>query len=433
MTTNGMPNRERSVSRSQAQRVLVVRHEGPAFCIRMSKVIATMLDCGWQCDVLMRQSSVADINVAREMGRDLSTEVEIFKVRSSRRRITAYKKMISGQFLFGTRRFKRQLARLLSCRPYRLIWVKDSPCLALVFRSLQIAGRTQTRVVCDIYENAVPYIYDRRVRYGTWRARLLTRAQRLLPHLEAAEKRFLPNCDHVFVVVEEAKASLENAYGLNPSRVSVVHNVEILDQFDRIERGPSLVEGGSLVSYVGGIRPHRGIDVLIEAMRLVAARPHPSFLLAIVGARARQVESLRARCMAKGVGDMVRVIPWVPHRVAMQWIKQSAIGIIPHVDTGHIRTTIPNKLFQYMASGVPCIVSDVGPLGRIVRETGCGLTFPPGSARALAHVISFALRRPNELRMMGARGRFSAEQRYRWELEGQAYTDYLIDLAHADL
>ena len=422
---NGTLHPEPSVSESQAKRILIVRHEGPAFCIRMSKVIATMLDCGWECDVLMRRSSVAEINVAREMGRDLSTEVEIFKVRSSRRRITAYKKMISGQFLFGTRRFKRQLARLLSCRPYRLIWVKDSPCLALVFRSLQRAARAETRVVCDIYENALPYTYDRRVRYGTWRARLLTRAQRLLPRLEAAERTFLPKCDHVFVVVEETKGFLLDAYGLDPSRVSVVHNVEILDEFDSIQPGPPLAAGVALMSYVGGIAPHRGIEVLIEAVRIVAARPHSSFQLAIVGARDRQVEPLRARCKAKGVDDIVRVIPWVPHRVAMEWMKQSDVGIIPHADTAHIRTTIPNKLFQYMAAGVPCVVSDVGPLGRIVRETGCGCTFRPGSAEALAETVAFALSHRDELRAMGTRGRLAAQRWYRWEIEGQAYADYL--------
>ncbi len=71
-----------------------------------------------------------------------------------------------------------------------------------------------------------------------------------------------------------------------------------------------------------------------------------------------------------------------------------------------------------MLAGRPLIANDVGDLGRIVRETGCGLLLAhvdPGTVRdALLQLANPALRA-----RLGTAGRAAAESRYNWERASQ--------------
>lgn len=413
-------------------KVLVIRYEGHPFHVRMSKVLRTILDAGWECDVLIPENGLGTVNVSREMGRDLANEVRLLQFphqlpRSIPERL-AYRLSATG--FFGTRKFRDFLTDLLSREAYNLVWVKDTPTLPLVFQAAAESGHPPVRIVCDMYENMSAHIYDTHMRYGRLHDRALLLLSRAIQRVRRIEREYLPLCDRVFVVVGEAKAYLVRRYPIDPDRVTVVHNVEILDDFDSIEPGePLLQEDLPLLSFVGGFGPYRGIETLLSAVAALKSRGETGFRLALVGAPAPELQRLRALCEERGISDLVLLHGMLPHREAMRWMKQSNVGIIPHVNTLQIRTTIPNKLFQYMSGGAACITSDVGPLGRIVRETNCGLTFEPGDANDLARKIAFLLSDPEKMRELGRNGRSSAENKYRWEIEGRQYARYLRSLS----
>ncbi|HEX8597680.1 MAG TPA: glycosyltransferase family 4 protein [Chloroflexia bacterium] len=415
-------------------RVLVIRYEGQPFLVRMSKLLRTMLDSGWQVDVLIPRGGLGATNVSKEMGRDLTGEVTLLEFPHELPRTIPERLLyrLSGTGFFGSSEFRRYLTGLLSRQKYDLIWAKDTPILPAVFHAIKRSGHPPVRVVCDMYENITEQVYDTFVRYGKLYERLLTQASLLISRLRRAERLYLARCDHIFVVVDTAKTFLVKRYGLEPSRITVVHNVEILSDFDRIEPGQPLLDTDvPLISFVGGFGPHRGIDTLLEAVALLVSRGETRFRLALVGASGSELARLESVCRERGLQEVVVLRGYLSHREAMRWMKQSNIGVIPHVNTPQIRTTIPNKLFQYMAAGVPCIVSDVGPLGRIVRQTGCGLTFPAGNAPELAARIADLLAHPEQMLELGRNGRASVERQYRWEIEGQEYARYLLGVMSA--
>ncbi|MDQ5823008.1 MAG: glycosyltransferase family 4 protein [Chloroflexota bacterium] len=419
-------------------KVLVIRYEGQPFQVRMSKLLRTMLDAGWQVDVLIPRGGLGAINVSREMGRDLSGEVTLLEFPHDLPRSIPQRLLyrLTGTGFFGSTGFRLYLTGLLSTQNYDVIWAKDTPILPAVFHAIEKSGHSPVRVVCDMYENITEQVYDTFVRYGRPHERLLTLASLLISRLRRAERLYLPRCDRIFVVVDTAKAFLVRRYGLDPSRITVVHNVEILADFDAIELGPPLLDKDvPLISFVGGFGPHRGIDTLLEAVGLLVSRGEARFRLALVGASGSELARLESVCRERGLQEVVVLRGFLSHRDAMRWMKQSDIGVIPHVNTLQIRTTIPNKLFQYMAAGVPCIVSDVGPLGRIVRQTGCGLTFPAGDAHALAAILAELLSHPERMLVLGRNGRVATERQYRWEIEGQEYALYLLGhtIANQDL
>jgi len=65
---------------------------------------------------------------------------------------------------------------------------------------------------------------------------------------------------------------------------------------------------------------------------------------------------------------------------------------------------LPNVIGEAMASGVPCVVTDVGDCARLVGETG--LVVPARSPRALADALLAALRwTPDARRARGVAAR----------------------------
>src|SRR5690349_10843738 len=164
-------------------RYLIIRYEGHPFLVRLSKVIQTLLEGGWQCDVLIPEGAIGSTNVGKEMGRDLAREVSLhfFPVATTGRdRLGRGPAWIA---VFGNRAFERQLTQLLRAQHYDAILVKDTPCLEAVFRCIEALPGVHPRVFCDMYENMSEQIYDFFIRYGNWQSRLRARALGLIRHI----------------------------------------------------------------------------------------------------------------------------------------------------------------------------------------------------------------------------------------------------------
>jgi len=409
---------------------LIVRAEGSPFGTRLARVIRTMRDDGWECHIICQAGSV-DRADAGSPGFDLRDDVTVYEFPvacSSREKLSQW---IAAAGYLGTDHLRQLLVARLTEHTYDAIVVKDSPVLHLVFSVVDQMHGSHLPVVCEMVEPRVAQAYDSLIRYGTWYKELGGRVRRIVPRLSAVERAYLPRCDRIFVVVDEMKTWLIKTYGLNADDVSVVQNVPILSEFDAIHEPGIPSRTVPRVSFVGSLGPHRGLELLIEAAGLVRNRlpVPPDFRLAIVGGSPVQSRRLSGLCIHYGISDIVEIVPHVPHRTAIQWMKESDIGVIPHVDTPGIRTTVPFKLFDYMASGAACLVSDVGPLGRIVRKTDAGLTFQPGSAADLAEKLETLLTNQQRTRAFGTRGRQRSEQSLRWEIESRKYSQYFASLA----
>ena len=412
-------------------RVLIVRAEGSPFGTRLARVIRTLRDEGWECDVVHAQG-VLGRSDPTAVGRDLRREVHLHEFPAPRGLTTRIVQQMTGSGYFGSDRMRQVILHLLAGAEYQLILVKDSPALVSVFAVLDRLNRADIPVVCEMVEPRVAQAYDSLIRYGTWVTKLSAHVRRILPRLRNAERAYLPRCERVFVVCDEMRQWLTDNYPVESSRVSVVQNVEILSVFDATRADGVPSRSAPRISFVGTFGPHRGVELLIEAAGIVRCRGGTGeFRLSIVGGSREEILRLERLCQSHGVGDIAELSAYVAHPLAMEWIKQTDIGVIPHLDTPGIRTTVPFKLFQYMAAGAACIVSDVGPLGRIVRETGAGLAFNPGSAPALADKIHDLLTRPDRARAMGENGRRKSEQSFNWETESRAYVDCFRSLARA--
>jgi glycosyltransferase involved in cell wall biosynthesis len=161
----------------------------------------------------------------------------------------------------------------------------------------------------------------------------------------------------------------------------------------------------------------RGITCVLEAAHLLQRSGVPLAIDLIGDGRDRGLIEQRASGLA--LGPLVRFHGFVPNTDALAMVSRADVGLIPHLADEAWNTTIPNKLFDYMAAGLPVITSDAKPAARIIRETGAGVVFRSGSGEELASAVR-QLEDPARREQMGRAGQAAIQSRYSWEVAVEA-------------
>lgn len=78
--------------------------------------------------------------------------------------------------------------------------------------------------------------------------------------------------------------------------------------------------------------------------------------------------------------------------------RQAGLALVTHGDRWeNYRLAMPNKLFHAVRAGIPCVATDVGVLGHLVREHGVGELYRTGDAADLVRAVRRAVERYPEL------------------------------------
>ncbi len=79
----------------------------------------------------------------------------------------------------------------------------------------------------------------------------------------------------------------------------------------------------------------------------------------------------------------------------------------------------PNKLFEYMAAGLPVIASNFPMWRELVEGCRCGICVDPMDSKAIAKGITWLFDHPEEADKMGQRGREAIREHFNWESEAR--------------
>ena len=182
-----------------------------------------------------------------------------------------------------------------------------------------------------------------------------------------------------------------------------------------------------LLIYQGVVIMNRGLPEMIEAMRdLTDCR------LAIVGSGSL-LPALKEHVSTAGLEGAVRFFEPVPFDELMRFTAASDVGVIPLIGSCEsYRTAAPNKLFEYMAAGIPVVASDLPDMARVVRETRCGtLIADPTDPSSITHAVRALLDGDEPLRDVGQRGLAAVRDTYNWDRERPKLLEVFAGLAGA--
>jgi glycosyltransferase involved in cell wall biosynthesis len=172
------------------------------------------------------------------------------------------------------------------------------------------------------------------------------------------------------------------------------------------------------IVHLGVMSMARGLPELVEAVASMTPSPAKLVLMGkYADAETEQaVQSLIKSHNLAGIIDDRGVTPYLQ---AIQTLGSAAVGVVPYRATPALVETVPTKLFEYMACGLPVVVSDLPLTTPVLQAADCGLVVPPGDVAALAKALSFLLENPDEARRLGQNGRAAVLSTYNWEREAE--------------
>ena len=97
--------------------------------------------------------------------------------------------------------------------------------------------------------------------------------------------------------------------------------------------------------------------------------------------------------------------------------SESAAGLVLYHPGPNHNDSQPNKLFEYMAAGLPVIASNFPLWKEIVEKNKCGICVNPLNPREIADAINWVLQNPSDAAEMGKNGSRAALEKYNWETE----------------
>jgi glycosyltransferase involved in cell wall biosynthesis len=104
-------------------------------------------------------------------------------------------------------------------------------------------------------------------------------------------------------------------------------------------------------------------------------------------------------------------------------LNNSVAGIVTFLPYPNHTNAQPNKLFEYMSSGLPVIASDYPLWKGIVEKYNSGICVDPENSEAIADAINYLMNHPNEAEAKGANGRRAVEEVFNWKQEEKKLLD----------
>jgi glycosyltransferase involved in cell wall biosynthesis len=201
-------------------------------------------------------------------------------------------------------------------------------------------------------------------------------------------------CIHADARVELSPEALEarnDRHGLPPD--ARTHVVPMGAWLERVPVTPPDGHDARRVVFLGHLVPRQGVDMLLEALAVLAARGER--VLADVIGTGSEEGALRARSRALGLDGVVRFHGFVSdHRDVERLLAASSVAVAPYrPGETFTRYADPGKLKAYLAAGLPVILTDVPPNARELRAKA-GAEVVDYDAAAIATAIAEALAEP---------------------------------------
>lgn len=150
-----------------------------------------------------------------------------------------------------------------------------------------------------------------------------------------------------------------------------------------------------------------GVDVLAQAFVKVA-KENPNVNLILLGGGS-QGASIRRILMNGGVMERVHFGGQVGQRDLPRWYHMADIYISPsHVDGSSV------TLLEALASGLPCLVSDIPGNKEWIEDGVNGWLFRDGDVDDLAEKISYVIKNRKSFKKIGEAARKTAEMKADW-------------------
>ena len=110
-------------------------------------------------------------------------------------------------------------------------------------------------------------------------------------------------------------------------------------------------------------------------------------------------------------------------------LKQTCLaGIVTFLPYPNHINAQPNKIFEYMAAGLPVIGSDFPLWKELIEQNNCGICVDPTDTVAIANAINIIANNKDLAKVMGENGSRLVKEKYNWLHEEEKLISFYNEL-----
>lgn len=270
---------------------------------------------------------------------------------------------------------------------------------------IRLKKRTKEKIIYDVHED-----FPRDILQKKWLPRKLRKIISLL--FDFYEKKTAKDFDYLIVVNNELKEAFLKKGVRN---LEIISNYPILrKEWINKKRAPLNKEKPSRLIYVGSLSEEYGIKEMVSAQEILSSKVN----FDLIGNFEDVV--LERKIKQKKIPNL-NFIGKIPHQEVYGHLINADIGLIcfsklPNYLNAGIGS---NKLFEYMAAGLPIIASDFPNLKKIIENNRCGICVDSSKPQEIIRAIEYLIENPDVAREMGENGKKAALEKYNWDIEAQ--------------
>ncbi|MCC6403769.1 MAG: glycosyltransferase family 4 protein [Fimbriimonadaceae bacterium] len=311
--------------------------------------------------------------------------------------------------------------------------VKPTTRLARMFGGAARCLREAKRLDADLYQFHDPELIrvglalrrsGKKVLYDVHESHAESRLDRaylpvwLRPAMASQVRRAERKADRYLDGIVAATPKIARAF-CNP-RTVLVQNYPKLGELDSVAGGP-FAERERAVVFVGGISEARGCHQMVEAMpKTGGAR--------LLLAGSFSPPALRERLSALPGWSQVETLGQIGRAEVALAMSRARAGIVVFLPLRNHVESQPNKLFEYMAAGLPVIASDFPYWRQIVGEVGCGIHADPNDPDSIAAAVRALVDDPIRAQEMGMLGQQAVRERFHWDTQAPVLLELYAEL-----
>ncbi|HPT22416.1 MAG TPA: glycosyltransferase family 4 protein [Bacteroidales bacterium] len=213
----------------------------------------------------------------------------------------------------------------------------------------------RTPLVYDSHEyfTGVPEIQNRRLVKWVWKS---------------IERIIFPRLKYVITVSDSIAELYEKEYKIRPLTVrNCSVKADNIFPYSRTEIGVN-PDHLLLILQGTGINVDRGGEELIDAVNITEG-----VSLLIVGS-GDMIDTLKRKVRSLDLNNRVRFFPKVPWEELLRYTRSADAGMsLDKNNNVNYLYSLPNKLFDYIAAGIPVVASDLPEIKKVIVENKCGV------------------------------------------------------------
>ena len=225
---------------------------------------------------------------------------------------------------------------------------------------------------------------------------------------KAIEKKIIPKLKYAYTVCDSIAELYFSEYGV---KFEVVRNIPERQGKIQIPGDKKINTSKKIILYQGAVNIGRGLPEVISAMQYME-----NAVLVIIGT-GDIIKEVKNQAHDLNLGGKVLFIGRIPAGEVKFYTAQADLGLSIEQDMGlNYRFALPNKLFDYIAAGVPVMVSNLPEMAKLVGHYNIGKIINSHNPEELAKSLSHALNN-KELRKTWKTNLQKAASELTWEEE----------------